>query len=41
MMSAVGKVHIAEFKHRRYRAINHDPSQTSTIEYLFVLKKED
>ena len=41
MMSALGKVHIGEFKHRRYRAINHDPSQTSTIEYLFVLKKED
>jgi adenine-specific DNA methylase len=40
MMSSIGKVRIAEFKHRRYSAINHDPSQTSTIEYLFILKKE-
>lgn len=41
MMSRFGPVHQTQFLHRRYRAINHDPSQTSTIEYLFVLKKED
>jgi adenine-specific DNA-methyltransferase len=41
MMSAVGDLRISEFKHRRYRAINHDPKQLSTTEYLFILKKKD
>ena len=41
MMSAFGDLRIAEYEHRRYRAINHDPSQKSTIEYLFILNKKD
>jgi len=41
LMSTYGVIRTAEFKHRRYRAINHDPTQTSTIEYLFILRKTD
>jgi adenine-specific DNA methylase len=41
LLSAHGDVRISKFEHRRYRAINHDPTQTSTIEYLFILRKKD
>lgn len=39
MMAHAGETQVAEFTHRRYRAINHNPSEISTTEYLFILKK--
>ena len=41
IMSTMGDLRIAEYKHRRYRAINHDTSQKSTTEYLFILDKKE
>lgn len=39
MMSKLGELRVEEFQHRRYRAINHNPSVKSTTEYLFILKR--
>ena len=39
MMRKHGTVQVSEFSHRRYKAINHDPTQRNTTEYLFILKK--
>jgi adenine-specific DNA-methyltransferase len=40
MMTSEGNVRVATFTHRRYRAINHDPNQKYTTEFLFILEKE-
>ena len=41
MMSTMGDLRISEYQHRRYRAINHDPAQKCTTEYLFILNKKE
>lgn len=35
-----GGLKISQLPHRRYKAINHDPNQKTTTEYLFVLEKK-
>jgi len=39
LMSANGDLAVAQFTHRRYKAINHDPSKRNTTEFLFILEK--